>query len=107
AESNNDPNEWLRTMVEAVYSNIRGKKRGFVITTSTAEEINPDSLEFAKVLWRESDPAKRLKTGSTVNRVVRIFRGVGCRGFENIVADKWGFIDEEAVIEAVTEKYNA
>lgn len=107
AESNNDPNEWLRTMVEAVYSNIRGKKRGFVITTSTAEEINPDSLEFAKVLWRESDPAKRLKTGSTVNRVVRIFRGVGCRGFENIIADKWGFIDEEAVIEAVTEKYNA
>lgn len=107
AESNNDPNEWLRTMVEAVYSNIRGKKRGFVITTSTAEEINSDSLEFAKVLWRESDPAKRLKTGSTVNRVVRVFRGVGCRGFENIVADRWGFIDEQAVIEAVTDKYNA
>lgn len=102
-----DPNEWLRTMNEAVFSNIRGKKRGFTIMTSTAEEINSDSLEYAKKLYKESDPTKRLRTGSTINRVIRIFRGVGCRGFETIVADRWGFIDEQAVIEAVTEKYNA
>ena len=102
-----NPNEWLKTMVEALYSNILGKKRGFLCMTSTAEEINSDSLDWAKELYRESDPHKRLKTGSTLNRIVRIFRGVDCRGFENIVADRWGFIDKEAVIEAVTEKYNA
>lgn len=105
--SDTDPNEWLRTMNEAVYSNIKGRKRGFVIMTSTAEEINSDSLEWSKILYRESDPGKRLKTGSTVNRIIRIFRGVGCRGFENIVADRWGFIDEAKVIEAVTDKFNA
>lgn len=103
----NDPNEWLRTMVEAVFSNIRGKKRGFVMMTSTAEEINANSLEFAQTLHAESNPNKRLKTGSTLNRIVGIFRGVADRGFENIVADKFGFIDGEAVIAAVTEKYNA
>lgn len=105
--SDTDPNEWLRTMVEAVYSNLRGKKRGFVIMTSTAEEITSETLEYARTLYKESDPSKRLKTGSTLNRVIRIFRGVGCRGFENIIADRWGFIDEEAVIAAVTEKFNA
>lgn len=107
SEENADPNEWLRTMVEAVYSNIRGKKRGFIIMTSTAEEISSSSLAYAKTLHKESDPNKRLKTGSTINRIVRIFRGVGCRGFENIVSDRWGDIDEQAVIDAVTEKYNA
>lgn len=105
--SDSNPNEWLRTMVEAVFSNIRGKKRGFILMTSTAEEVTENSLEYAKVLYKESDPNKRLRTGSTLNRIVRIFRGVGCRGFETIVADKWGFIDEEAVIAAVTEKFNA
>lgn len=102
-----DPNEWLRTMVEAVYSNIRGKKRGFVCMTSTAEEVTAESLDRAKMLWKESDPDKRLSTGSTMNRVVRIFRGVDCRGYENIVADRWGFIDKRRVIEAVTEKFDA
>lgn len=105
--SDTNPNEWLRTMVEAVFSNIRGKKRGFIIMTSTAEDVSANSLEWATTLYRESDPNKRLKTGSTLNRIIRIFRGVACRGFETIVADKWGFIDEKAVIEAVTEKYNA
>lgn len=105
--SDTDPNEWLRTMVEAVFSNIRGKKRGFIIMTSTAEEITANSLDYATTLYKESDPNKRLKTGSTVNRVVHIFRGVADRGFENIVADRWGFIDGDAVIAAVTEKFNA
>lgn len=105
--TDSDPNEWLRTMAEAVFSNIRGKKRGFILMTSTAEEVNANSLEFAQKLHKESDPKKRLKTGSTLNRLIRIFRGVSCRGFETIVADRWGFIDAKAVIDAVTEKYNA
>lgn len=105
--SDSDPNEWLRTMVEAAFSNIRGKKRGNILMTSTAEEINASSLEYAQTLYRESDPKKRLKTGSTLNRLIHIFRGVADRGFETIVADKFGFIDGQAVIDAVTEKYNA
>lgn len=106
-ELSGDPNEWLKTMNEATFSNILGKKRGFTIMTSTAEEISSETLARAVELYNESNPEKRLSTGSTMNRCIRIFRGVSCRGFETIVADRWGFIDEEAVINAVTDKYNA
>lgn len=102
-----DPNEWVQTTAEAAYDSIRGRKRAFIIMTSTVEDITPECLEWAQRLHRESDPSKRISSGSTINRLIRIFRGVECRGFENIVADRWGFIDKEAVIKAVTEKYNA
>lgn len=101
------PVEWIQTMVETVFSNIRGRKRGILIMTSTVEDISEDSLEWAMQIYKESDPNKRKSTGSTVNRLVRIFRGVADRGFETIVADRWGDIDREAVIAAVTEQYNA
>lgn len=103
----NDPNEWVQTMAEAAYDSIRGRKRAFMLMTSTVEEITPECLEQAISLYKESNPAKRSSNGSTINRMVRIFRGVTCRGFENIVADRWGDIDEEKVIQAVTDKYNA
>jgi len=102
-----DPVEWVQTMVPTVFSNIRGKKRGIIIMTSTIEDMSENSLDWAMTIWRESDPNKRKKTGSTTNRIVRIFRGAAEMGFETIVADKWGDIDREAVIEAVTDQYNA
>lgn len=105
--SDMDPVEWIQTMVETVFSNIRGKKRGIIIMTSTVEDMTENSLEWAMQIYKESDPNKRKTTGSTVNRIVRIFRGVADRGFETIVADRWGDIDREAVIAAVTEQYNA
>lgn len=105
--SDEDPNEWVQTMAEAAFDSNRGKKRAFMMMTSTVEDITPECLERAQRLYRESDPDKRISSGSTISRLIRIFRGVDCRGFENIVADRWGFIDKEAVINAVTEKYNA
>lgn len=102
-----NPNEWLQTMAEATFSSIRGIKRGMIIMTSTVEDITEEGLEWAVTLHKESDPNKKLKSGSTVNGCWRIFRGVAERGFDGIVGDRWGFIDKALVIEAVTEKYNA
>jgi hypothetical protein len=102
-----DPNNWAATMAEATFSSIRGVKRGMIIMTSTLEDITEDGLEWCVTLYKESDPSKKLQSGSTLNGLWRIFRGVAERGFDGIVADRWGFIDKEAVIAAVTEKYNA
>jgi len=102
-----NPNEWVATMAEATFSSIRGTKRGMILMTSTVEDITAEGLDWAITLHKESDPKKKLKSGSTINGLWRIFRGVAERGFDGIVADRWGFIDKAAVIEAVTEKYNA
>lgn len=102
-----DPTEWIQTMAETVFSNIRGIKRGILLLTSTVEDMSENSLEWAMQIYKEADPRKRKSTGSTTSRIVRIFRGVADRGFETIVADRWGDIDRAAVIAAVTEQYNA
>lgn len=102
-----NPNDWLQTMAEATFSSIRGTKRGMILMTSTVEDITEEGLDWTMTLHKESDPNKKLKSGSTINGCWRIFRGVAERGFDGIVADRWGFIDKQLVIDAVTEKYNA
>lgn len=102
-----NPNEWVQTMAEATYSSIRGVKRGMILMTSTVEDITEEGLEWTITLHKESDPAKKLKSGSTLNGCWRVFRGVAERGYDGIVADRWGFIDKQLVIDSVTEKYNA
>lgn len=97
------PSEWLRVMLEAIYSKITGKKTGMIIMTSTVDEITPETLEEAQTLYKESDPKKRLKNGSTINGLFRIFRGVVARG----EVDHWGFPLTEKILEETTETYNA
>lgn len=101
------PVEWIQTMTEATFSGIRGIKRGMLLMPSTVEDITAESLEQAQTIHKESDPNKLLKSGHTINGLWRMFRGVAERGFEGIGADRWGKIDKDLVIQAVTEKYNA
>lgn len=101
------PTQWIQTMAEATYSNIRGKKRGMIIMTSTVEDQTEDALHESQTIHKESNPNSKLKSGSTLNGLWRIFRGVAERGFDGIVADRWGFLDKESILAAVTEKYNA
>lgn len=97
------PQEWLRVMMEAIYSKITGKKTGMIIMTSTVDEITQESLEESITLYKESNPNKLLKNGSTVNGLFRIFRGVVARG----KVDHWGFPLAEEIIQETTETYNA
>lgn len=102
-----NPEEWISTMEPIAVNQHTGRKRGFIIMTSTVEDDGDMSLEYSTKIYREANPSKRLSTGRTLNGLVRIFRGVADRGYDQFVADRWGFIDKEAVIQAVTEKYNA
>lgn len=102
-----NPIEWIQVMAEATFDSNRGVKAGMEILTSTIEEISENSLDWAQIIYQESDPNKLLSSGNTVNGLWRIFRGASERGFETFVTDKWGDIDSEAVIRAITEKYNA
>lgn len=97
------PTEWLRVMIEAIYSKITNKKTGMIIMTSTVDEITPESLEESMTIYREADPNKRLSDGSTVNGLFRIFRGVVARG----EVDEFGFPLSEKILNETTERYNA
>lgn len=97
------PSEWLRVMLEAIYSKITNKKTGMIIMTSTVDEITPETLEESINLYRESNPKKLLSNGSTVNGLFRIFRGVVARG----EVDHWGFPLTEKILKETTEIYNA
>lgn len=97
------PAEWLRVMLEAIYSKITGKKTGMIIMTSTVDEITQETLEESISLYKESDPKKRLSNGSTINGLFRIFRGVVARG----EVDHWGFPLAEKILKETTEQYNA
>lgn len=102
-----NPIEWIQVMAEATFDSNRGIKAGMQLLTSTIEEISENSLEWAQTIYRESDPNKLLSSGNTVNGLWRIFRGASERGFETIVTDRWGDIDSDLVIQAITEKFNA
>lgn len=101
------PVEWIQVISEATWDSNRGKKAGMIVITSTVEEISENSLEWAQKIYVESDPNKLLSSGNTTNGLWRIVRASGERGFEEIVSDRWGDIDEKAVIDAITEKYEA
>lgn len=92
-----NPVEWIQVIKEATYSNILGRKMGMILMTSTAEEIGPDSLDWAKAIWRESDPNKRTPNGSTTNGLYRCFRNVVARG----EVDKWGFPMKDKIISEI------
>lgn len=98
AESMN-PLEWLKTMVEATYSNIYGRKMGMILMTSTVEDIGSSSLEWALKLYNQSDPNKRTKTGATANGLLRCFRNAVDRG----AVDRWGFPLREEIESTIKE----
>lgn len=95
-----NPIEWLKTMVEATYSNIYGVKMGMIIMTSTVEDIGTDSLNWATLLWNQSDPAKRSPDGSTASGLYRCFRNAVDRG----EVDRWGFPMREKIESTIKEK---
>lgn len=95
--------EWLRVMLEAIFSKITGKKTGMIIMTSTVDEITPETLEESINLYKEASPKKLLKNGSTINGLLRIFRGVVARG----EVDHWGDPLAEKILRETTEQYNA
>lgn len=97
------PYEWIRVIVEALFSKITEKKTGLIMMTSTVDEITPETLEESELMWNDSDPNKRLSTGETVSGLFRIFRSVVARG----KVDHWGFAKEEEILAEVTEKYEA
>lgn len=98
-----NPIEWLKTMVEATYSNIYGIKMGMIMMTSTVEDIGSDSLNWAVLLWNQSDPNKRKKDGSTVSGLYRCFRNAVDRG----EVDRWGFPLKEKIEETIKETIKA
>lgn len=95
-----NPIEWLKTMVEATYSNIYGVKMGMILMTSTVEDIGSESLNWAVLLWNQSDPAKRSPDGSTASGLYRCFRNAVDRG----EVDRWGFPLKEKIISTIKEK---
>ena len=97
------PSEWVRVMIEAIFSKITGRKTGMLLLTSTVDEITSDTLEESKTMWESANPSKRLSTGSTVSGLFRIFRGVVARGD----VDRWGFPLTEKILAETTEQYNA
>lgn len=97
------PSEWVRVMIEAIFSKITGRKTGMLLLTSTVDEITPESLEESEKLWDLSDPKKLLSTGSTTTGLFRIFRGVVARG----EVDHWGFPLTEKILRETTEEYES
>jgi len=94
-----NPMEWLKTMVEATFSNIYGRKMGMILMTSTVEDIGSDSLEWALQLYNQSDPNKRTKSGSTTNGLLRCFRNAVDRG----EVDRWGYPMREKIEATIKE----
>lgn len=94
-----NPLEWLRTMVEATYSNIYGIKMGMILMTSTVEDIGTDSLDWSMTLWNQSDPDKKSSSGGTANGLLRCFRNVVDRG----EVDRWGDPMKDKIVAAIKE----
>jgi hypothetical protein len=92
-----DPVEWIRVMREASYSKILNKKMGFLLLTSTVEEITPDCLAWALKIWTQADPSARTIDGKTANGLYRIFRNAIDRGD----VDRWGFPLKEKTLEEI------
>lgn len=95
-----NPIEWLKTMVEATYSNIYGVKMGMILMTSTVEDIGSESLNWSVLLWNQSDPNKRSADGSTASGLYRCFRNAVDRG----EVDRWGFPMKDKIIATINEK---
>jgi len=96
-----NPIEWLKTMVEATYSNIYDVKVGLILMTSTVEDIGSDSLKWAMQLWGQSDPNDRTSTGATTSGLYRIFRNAVDRG----KVDHWGFPLKDEIVNTINETY--
>lgn len=94
-----NPLEWLKTMTEATYSNILGRKTGMIIMTSTVEDIGASSLDWAMQLYTQADPNKRTSTGSTANGLFRCFRNAVDRG----EVDRWGFPKTDEIVATIKE----
>lgn len=83
-----DPVKAWNVIKPAMVSRILDKILGKAIFTSTVEELKSGkSLKWAKRLWRDSDPSKRIGTGRTQNGLYRIFRSA----LDRAPVDKFGF----------------
>jgi hypothetical protein len=73
---------------------------GMILMTSTVEDIGAESLNWATLLWNQSDPAKRSPDGSTASGLYRCFRNAVDRG----EVDRWGFPLRDKIISTINEK---
>lgn len=95
-----NPVEWIKVIKEATENRILNKKMGMILMTSTVEDFGGDSLQWAKDIWKQSDPTKRSPNGKTANGLYRIFRNVIDRGD----VDRWGFPMREQILEKINNQ---
>lgn len=75
---------------------------GKALFTSTIEEMKGgETLETAKDLWNNSNPAKVDDAGRTATGLIRCVRGA----VDRAPADRWGIVDEEAVIAKIKARH--
>lgn len=100
-----DPIEALGVVTPALDNRIIDKIVGKVIMTSTVEELKGGkSLQYAKDLYKDSDPNDRDEDGKTANGLYRIFRS----SLDRAPVDKWGFPkaeEEKLKIETKLKNY--
>lgn len=75
---------------------------GKALFTSTIEEMKGgETLETAKDLWNNSNPAKVDENGRTSTGLIRCVRGA----LDRAKPDRWGIVDEEAVIAKIKARH--
>ena len=90
-------------MKKALEDGREGSIIGKSLMTSTVEEMKGgETLKVAKKMWADADPNNIDEKGRTVSGMIRVVRGALDRG-EGFV-DRWGFVDEKAVLEDIKKQ---
>lgn len=96
------PEELWGLMKKALEDDRAGEIIGKCLWTSTIEEMKGgETLEVSKKLWKDSNPNVLGPDGRTMSGLIRIVRGATDRA----IADRFGFVDEEAVINKIKERH--
>lgn len=96
------PEEIWGLMKKALEDDREGEIIGKALFTSTIEEMKGGAtLDVAKKMWKDSNPENVGPDGRTMSGLIRIVRGAVDRD----PADRWGKVDEEAVIARIQARH--